>query len=127
MNIRGQLELLIRARYPILYLASWEESRVSDLLVDIATKRQKREFEWSCNTGLVPAGTAYELPKNRHQATRDPSAAFDQVIEQVEPAIFVFKDLHPFLGRGHPEVVRRLKELLGSSGIESDLILAAAG
>ena len=33
------------------------------------------------------------------------------MIEQVEPALFVFKDFHPFLSRHHPTVVRRLKEI----------------
>jgi hypothetical protein len=33
------------------------------------------------------------------------------VIEQVEPAIYVFKDFHPFLTRSHFAVTRRLKEI----------------
>jgi hypothetical protein len=37
--------------------------------------------------------------------------ALDQVIEQVEPAFFVFKDFHPFLTRNNFAVIRKLKEI----------------
>jgi SpoVK/Ycf46/Vps4 family AAA+-type ATPase len=35
----------------------------------------------------------------------------DQVIEQVEPALFVFKDLHPFLTKSNFAVTRKLKDI----------------
>jgi AAA+ superfamily predicted ATPase len=47
----------------------------------------------------------------RNPATKDPLAALDQVIEQVEPAIFLFKDLHPFLTRANHAVIRKLKDI----------------
>ena len=37
-----ELETLIRARYPILYIASWEEERVERALQEIAQRRGKR-------------------------------------------------------------------------------------
>jgi len=113
MNVREELEVLIRARYPLLYLATWEEARVLEWVSEIAARRQKRVVEWSCSTGLVPAGSPVELPNHRDGPTRDPLLAFDRVIEQVEPAIFVFKDLHPFLTRQHPQIVRKLREMAG--------------
>jgi hypothetical protein len=111
MSLHLEIETLIRARYPILYVVSSEETRVQSLLVEIAQRRQKKVFEWSCSTGLVPAGTSIQLTKHRNAATKDPLLALDQVIDQVEPAIFVFKDFHPFLGKGHYAVVRKLKEI----------------
>ena len=97
MNFQTELETLIRARYPILYIISSEEMRVQTLVEEIAKKRQKKAFEWSYSTGIVPAGTSIQSQKHRNAATKDPLAALDQVIEQVEPAIFIFKDFHPFL------------------------------
>ncbi len=111
MNFQTEIETLIRARYPILYILSSEELRVQQLIVDIAHKRQKRVFEWSCSTGIVPAGTSIQSQKLRHPATKEPLAALDEVIEQVEPALFVFKDFHPFLARGQHAVTRKLKEI----------------
>ncbi len=106
-----ELETLIRARYPILYILSSEERRVTDLVVEIGKRRQKKVFEWSVSTGIVPAGASIQAQKNRHPATKDPLAALDQVIEQVEPALFVFNDLHPFLSRTNYAVIRKLKDI----------------
>ncbi len=111
MNFQNELETLIRARYPILYLVSSEEMRVQELVVEIAKKRQKKVFEWSFSTGIVPAGTSIQSQKHRNAATKDPLMALDQVIEQVEPAIFIFKDFHPFLTKNNYAVVRKLKEI----------------
>jgi hypothetical protein len=111
MNFAAELETLIRARYPILYVISSEELRVRTLVIETARKRQKKVFEWSYSTGIVPAGTSIQSQKNRNPATKDPLAALDQVIEQVEPAIFLFKDFHPFLARGNFAVIRKLKEI----------------
>jgi len=111
MNFSQELETLIRARYPVVYVISSEESRVQQLVLEIARKRQKKVFEWSCNTGLIPAGASIQSQKQRHAATKDPLAALDYVIDQVEPALFLFKDFHPFLARGNTAIIRRLKEI----------------
>ena len=111
MNFQTELETLIRARYPILYLITSEELRVQSLVVEIARKRQKKLFEWSCTTGIVAAGASIQSQKTRNAATRDPLAALDHVIDQVEPALFIFKDFHPFLTRSNFAIIRRLKEI----------------
>src|SRR6266850_4962472 len=111
MNFAQETETLIRARYPILYIVSAEESRVQQLIVDIAQRRQKKVFEWSCSTGIVPVGTSIQSQKHRNAPTKEPLLALDQVIDQVEPAIFVFKDFHPFLSKNNFAVVRKLKEI----------------
>src|SRR5882762_3568605 len=111
MQFPIELETLIRARYPILYIISSEEMRVQTLVAEIAKKRQKKAFEWSYSTGIVPAGTSIQSQKHRNAATKDPLMALDQVIEQVEPAIFVFKDFHPFLTKNNFAVTRKLKEI----------------
>ena len=111
MNFQTEIETLIRARYPIIYIISSEEMRVQNVVVEIAKKRQKKVFEWSYSTGIVPAGTSIQSHKNRNAATKDPLMALEQVIEQVEPAIFIFKDFHPFLTKNNFAIVRKLKEI----------------
>lgn len=110
-SISTEIETLVRARYPILYVLSSEEMRTQAVIMEIARKRQKKVFEWSHSTGIVPAGTSIQSQKNRNPATKDPITALDQVIEHVEPAIFIFKDLHPFLVKGNFAVIRKLKEI----------------
>jgi hypothetical protein len=111
MNFPQELETLIRARYPILYVVTAEESRLQNLLLQIAARRQKKVYEWSFSTGIVTAGASIQLQQHRNAATRDPLVALDQVIDQVEPAIYLFKDLHPFLTRNHFATIRKLKEI----------------
>ncbi|MFO1486986.1 MAG: AAA family ATPase [Verrucomicrobiota bacterium] len=111
MTFQAELETLIRARYPILYVITSEEMRVQTLVAEIARRRQKKLFEWSYSTGIVPCGTSIQSQKHRNAATKEPLAALDHVIEQVEPALFLFKDFHPFLRRDNFAVIRRLKEI----------------
>ncbi|HEY5910471.1 MAG TPA: AAA family ATPase [Verrucomicrobiae bacterium] len=111
MNFQSEIETLIRARYPILYVITSEELRVQNLLAEIASKRQKKLFEWTYSSGLVPAGTSIQSQRGRNAATKDPLAALDTVIDQVEPAIFLFKDLHPFLTKNNFAIIRRLKDI----------------
>jgi ATP-dependent 26S proteasome regulatory subunit len=110
-NFTEELEILIRARYPLLYIVTAEEARLQQVLLDIATRRQKRLFEWSTSTGVVAAGTSIQLPQYRDAPSRDPLVALDQVIDQVEPAIFLFKDFHPHLDRRESATIRKLKDI----------------
>ena len=107
----SEVETLIRARYPIVYVTTWEEARVVASVTQIAAKRDKRVFEWSITTGLVQAGTSIQSQKHRDTATKDPLVALDSVIDHVEPAIYIFKDFHHFLGRSNIAIVRRLREI----------------
>ena len=111
MTISQEIETLVRARYPLLYLVTSEELRAVEAIIEIAQRRQKKVFEWSCSTGIVPAGVSIQSQKSRNPATKDPLAALDQVIEQVEPAIYLFKDFHPFLTKSNFAVTRKLKEI----------------
>jgi hypothetical protein len=111
MKIDDEIEILIRARYPILYIVSSEETRVQETVLEVSQRRQKKLFEWTCSIGIVPSGASIQSQKARNTATRDPIAALDQVIEQVEPAVFLFKDLHPFLTKGNHGVIRKLKDI----------------
>ena len=74
-------------------------------------KRNKKVYRWSFSTGIIPAGTSIQSQRTRVSSTKDPLNAFDHVIDQVEPAIYLFKDLHPFLTRNNFAVIRRLKEI----------------
>ena len=110
-TVQQQIETLIRARYPILYVISCEEGRVRDSVAEIAERWQKKTFEWTCCTGLTPVGTSVQIAKHRNAPSRDPLIALDQVIDFVEPALYVFHDLHPFLTPGNHAVIRKLKDI----------------
>ena len=107
----SEIEILIRARYPLIYVVTWEEQRLLRQVTDIASRLNKKVFEWSVTTGLVPVGTSIQSQKQKDAASQDPLVALDQVIEHVEPALYVFKDFHPFLKAQNMSVVRRLREI----------------
>ncbi len=102
-NVDKELETLIRARYPIIYIVSWEEQRVEEALRKMSTERGKKIFFWTVTQGMV------QNPAHRDNATRDPIAALDAVIDSREQALFVLKDYHAFIS--DVTVTRRLRDL----------------
>ena len=109
-----ELEILVRARYPLIYVVSWEEQRVVNQVNKIAARLNKKVFEWSVTMGLVPGGTSIQSQKQKDSASQDPLVALDSVIEHVEPALYVFKDFHPFIKGQNMSVIRRLREIAES-------------
>ncbi len=103
------IEVLIRARYPVIYVVTWEESRVEDAIAEIAAKREKKILTWSVCRGIVPYGTSPQSQRNTDSKTCDPQVALNQVLDMVDPAIFIFKDFHPYLN--DPAVVRKVREV----------------
>ena len=108
-----ELDILIRARYPIIYLVSWEEERVEQCLAEIAERRKKKLYLWTLTQGLVKYGAEPQRSKGGSGSTTDPLAALDAVLDQLEPTIFLFKDFHPFMeeNRCNLSVVRRLRDV----------------
>jgi len=112
-----ELELLIKARYPLLYIVSWDERRVEEMLRDVAAQRQKRLFAWTVTQGIFALDTLQPTPVD--PAAVNPMRALACVSESREPAIYLFKDFHPFLlqnfmGDGPTEaiqIVRKLRDL----------------
>jgi ATP-dependent 26S proteasome regulatory subunit len=106
----SELEALIRARYPLLYVMSWEEQRVMREVSVIAERLQKKVFEWTTTRGLA----RYRSQLNPGQVegirgTKDPVLALRTVLDEGDPALFVFKDLHLHLRES--AVRRALRDL----------------
>jgi AAA+ superfamily predicted ATPase len=104
-----EIEILLRARYPVLYIVTWEESRVEEALAQIARRREKKLYLWSVVRGIQAYNSSPEGSARIDIRTTDPNAALDYVLESVENAVYVFRDLHPFLN--DPSVTRRIREL----------------
>src|SRR4051794_14413191 len=108
-----ELEVLIRARYPVIYVVSWEEERVEKELARISASRNKKFYVWTCTQGIVRYGAEPQRAKSTSGNTTDPLSALDAVLQHVEPAIYLFKDFHPFTeeNRCNIAVIRRLKDV----------------
>ncbi len=105
----AEIDILIRSRYPIIYVLSFEEDRVESLLTNIARNQNKQCYSWSVTRGMLPTGTDLQSKTKVVEATRDPMEAMNSVLENLENALFIFKDFHPFLN--DPAIIRRLREL----------------
>lgn len=110
-----ELEVLIRARYPIIYVVTWEEERLEQRLLEIAKKRNKTLHIWTCSQGVVAFGADPQRGKTGSGNTCDPMAGLDAVLNHVDPAIFLFKDLHDHLDirvcPGNLRNIRRLRDV----------------
>ena len=75
-----ELETLVRARYPILQIASYEEDRVEQALSEVATRRGKNLVCWSVTRGLYGHGESLAKSKRSFSASTvsrsDRSTAF---------------------------------------------------
>jgi SpoVK/Ycf46/Vps4 family AAA+-type ATPase len=100
-----EIEILVRARYPILYVVSWEESRVENALIEIAKRRRKRLYMWTATSGLYVHGA-----KSGDNDSRQPLVVLDRIMQSQEQALFVLKDFHPYLK--DDQVIRKLRDLV---------------
>jgi SpoVK/Ycf46/Vps4 family AAA+-type ATPase/intein/homing endonuclease len=91
----AELEVLIRAKYPLIYVLSWEERRVQAMLGDIAARRKKRLFTWTVTDGIVAIDTVRPTPVDPNATS--PLSALEYIEHSRNAAIFVLKDLHLFL------------------------------
>ncbi|WP_287588519.1 AAA family ATPase [Candidatus Borrarchaeum sp.] len=100
---KNEIEILVRARYPVIYIVSWEEGRVLESLSEVAQEREKEMFCWSITEGIKT-----QSGKEIDNSVRDPLTALDYVYSVQRPLLFVLKDFHPYLK--DPQVIRRLRD-----------------
>src|SRR5436853_7929807 len=69
----SDLDTLIRARYPLIYLVSWEEQRLDAILQDVAQTHGKTLLQWSVTRGLRRVSGVRTVPIS--EQSRDPVEA----------------------------------------------------
>ena len=103
-NFEDELKLLIRARYPIVYLVSWEERRVERIVRRVASSLGKHVVVWTSSTGFDPSDA-------RAPDSTRPFAALSYILQVAEKSVFLLKDFHPYLNEREPAVIRRLRDV----------------
>lgn len=113
-SFSDNLALLFRARFPLLYVESFEEPRVlreiSRVAGDANLMRTVRPvYVWSATRGFVgPDGAA-------QSGTADPKQAVDWMLRQDGAGVFVMLDLHAHLGDDRrpadPTLIRGLRDV----------------
>ncbi len=113
-TFRRTLAGLLKARFPLLYVETWEEDRALGEICSVAgdaaaVRTPRRVYTWSRTDGVRAVGGG------ALKGTTDPMRALDAVMAAEEPSVFVLHDLHPELGYGckaDAAVVRRLRDLV---------------
>lgn len=106
MSFSHEFELLLRARYPIIYISTREEERVEVSITQCAQKQSNRPvYIWDFVDGYQGN------PNDAGYGKRNPLQALE-LIEQLTasaPAIFVLRDFHRFLE--DVAIARKLRNL----------------
>ena len=111
ISSRQEIEFLVRAGYPLIYIVSPEEKRVEEAIKTIAGvqegSRTKRQIlRWSITEGFCnDVGEGFNDIK-------DPLRALEFISKFEADAIFILRDFHPFLQ--DPTIVRKLRDLAHS-------------
>jgi AAA+ superfamily predicted ATPase len=103
----AELDTLVRARYPLVYLVTSEEQRLEALLGDLAERHGKALLGWTATQGFRRLGGARTVPAP--EGGRQPVEALQAIERLAEPSLVVLKDFHPYLG--DPTVVRAVRDL----------------
>lgn len=114
-KIVTQLSMLFRARFPYIYITTWEEERAVSLVKKIASSEKliripRDVYVWTQTNGFVLNGQKID-------GTNSPDKAIDFIKECNKNAVFVMCDFHVYFGvKGRQvdyNVVRRLRDNIG--------------
>ncbi|MGX1901874.1 4Fe-4S cluster-binding domain-containing protein [Thermolongibacillus altinsuensis] len=109
------LSNLLKARFPYLYISTWEEERALSVIESVVKdealiKTPRKLFIWSITKGMAEWG------KKGTEETKVPMNALQFIENFDEPAVFVMKDFHIFFGAQHSrpdhQVIRKIRDLL---------------
>ena len=104
-----EIDQLIRARYSLIHVETWEEERARQLIARVAERQRKDLFEWSITDGLRKVVNAPSSAQEPNKRVRDPLKALNEILQADTSALYLLKDFHAFLDA--PEVVRQLRDL----------------
>ncbi len=109
--MKEELNVLIKAEYPLIYLVTHEEERAEEAIYKVAqqTAEHRRMYIWTVTRGMVEYGQSKQTTQHN---TVSPEAAIEWVVRQKEAGLYVFKDLHPFIDA--PGTTRWLRDAIAS-------------
>ena len=106
------LALVLESRVRLVVIESWDERRVLETLTGLAIARGLGLQLWSVTEGLRRLSFGGEALDEGESCA--PEVALKRVKHDPQHGLYVFCDLHPFLGE--PQVVRLVKEIAMAEG-----------
>ena len=113
-KIISQLSSFFRARFPYIYITTWEEERAVSLIKRIAKSEKlikvpREVYVWTQTQGFVLNGQKID-------GTNSPDKAIDFIKDCNKNAVFLMCDFHVYFGiKGRQvdyNVVRRLRDII---------------
>ncbi len=108
MDAPKEIETLIRAKYPILFIVTWEEQRLEKAITEICKTLGRSIYGWSVTLGFRPSINRTSGPP-RPPALPGELEALALIHEAPEATVFLLKDFHPYLRDSR--VIRLLRDL----------------
>lgn len=117
LEFKTLLANLMRARFPFLYIPTWEEERALSVIRSVVTnegliKTVRKVFTWSVTNGLAEEG------QKGKEDSKAPLKCLDFIESYDQPAVFILKDFHIYFGAGGRQadyqVIRKIRDLLPS-------------
>jgi hypothetical protein len=97
-STREELSLCVRARYPIIWLLTYEELRAERLIHSIAQSTGKEVITWSLSEGFDPI-------QENISNSKTPENILKYIVDCPKKAIYILKDFHHFM---EEEIIVRL-------------------
>ncbi|MCS4525218.1 hypothetical protein JTT07_19280 [Clostridium botulinum] len=115
---------MFKARFPYVYISTWEEERAISVISSVAKdasliKTPRTTYIWSQTNGM-----ALENLKGKEE-TKQPLKALEFIEKCEEPAVFILKDFHVFFGVQGKNIdynlIRKVRDLV--TVLKASLIL----
>ncbi len=109
------LSNLLKARFPLIYMPTWEEERLINSIKTIAReesliKTVRKVLTWRSTDGIQGEGVSIS------DQTNNPLKALEFIQKFDEPAIFILLDFHVYFGYGNRaadfQVIRKLRDII---------------
>jgi len=118
MTFESELNLTLRARYPLIYIPSAEEERVESTINNVAKSLGRSVFVWDFVDGYQ------SNPTDAGTGKRNPLQALEFVDKVSKGAVFVLRDFDRFLE--DIAIARKLKNLARKLKSEAQNIIIVA-
>jgi len=112
MEVAQELDYLVRARYPVIAVQTYEEQRVLSVAKKIAFSRNKELYLWNCNRGLMHVTEHGDTVQDLSDGgLTQPQQILSHVEACKNDAVFVLQDFQVFIGK-NPKIDRQVKDLV---------------
>ncbi|MER3414261.1 MAG: ATPase [Armatimonadota bacterium] len=122
MNARAEIEVLLRAKYPILYILTWEEERAAQAVEEVAAELHRSVHRWTLTRGFRPPVPQRNPEPKQHLAPELEAVA--QMHGAPENAVCLLQDFHHWLS--DVRVTRFLRDLATSLRGKNQCIVITA-